>query len=143
MKKLFLTFFPLVILIACDTTFRAEKVETKNYNHEELYETYLVSNASNAKKERYPILLSFLEKRLNEINKTDTNIVKFVSEFYDNVSCTRRYYKNYKNLKGVESIVERCEEYYCGSFTYEKSKENNNQWYLTYPKNMKDTIYCK
>ncbi len=143
MNKPFLIFFLLIQLVACDNTLKATKVETENYNNE-LYETYLVSNVSNLPKVRYPNLLNtVVKKRVREVSKTDTRIVRYVVEFYDDVACTRRYYKNHKHLKGVESIIERCEEYYCGGFTYEKSQENDNKWYLVYPKNIKDTIYCK
>ena len=142
MRKIILIITSIIFLYSCDTTFKAEKVATENYNNGFIYESYLVTNTSDIPEKRYPILLSFIENRLNEINKTNSNLSKFGIAFYDNVSCTRRFYKNYKNLKGVESIVDRCEEYYCGSFQYKKSKEKPNQWYLIFPKNMRDTIYC-
>jgi len=144
MKRLFLINFLLVALFGCDTNFKAVKVESENYSNEKIYETYLISNTSDLPKERYPVLINNVaKKRIQEIHKTNTDVIKFVAEFYRDVSCTRKYYENYESLKRVESIVERCEEFYSGSLTYERSTINDKYWYLVYPKNMKDTIYFK
>lgn len=142
MRKVTLIIITLVLLYSCDTKFKAEKVESETYSNIELYETYLVSNVSSSPSERYHVLINeIIKKRIKKIYNTDSNINKFNAEFYEDVYCTRNYYENYEKLKGVESIIERCEDYYCGSFTYIKSN-NNNQWYLIFPKNMRDTIYC-
>lgn len=65
--------------------------------------------------------------------------MKFVVGFYENTSCTRRYFKNYKSLKGVEHISERCENNHIETFIYEQS---DSRWNLKYSKNKKYTIYC-
>lgn len=142
MKKIILIILFSLVLNSCDNTFKAEKVELETYSDIELYETYLVSNVSSSPSERYPVLINeVIKKRIKRICEDYSNINKFNAEFYEDAYCTRNYYKNYKKLKGIESIIERCEEYYSGSFTYIKSN-NNNQWHLIYPKNMRGTIYC-
>lgn len=139
MKKIILLVTSIVFLYSCDTTFKVEKMISDNRNRT-INETYLVSNIDYSSKVNDSILINTVVKeRLTEICKTDTVIMKFVVGFYENTSCTRRYFKNYKSLKGVEHISERCENNHIETFIYEQS---NNKWNLKYSKNKKYTIYC-
>ncbi|TPN88032.1 hypothetical protein [Aquimarina algicola] len=133
----------LVLLSACDTSFRIEKVSSDNTSITKIYETYLVSNVSNIPEEKYSILQASLKNRFIQLCEKDTFVNEFSVDFYEDIYCTRNYYKRIEQLRGAESLIEKCEDYYYGSFLYKRSKEKPYMWYLSYPTNLKDTIYCK
>ena len=150
MKEILLFFVSMVILISCDTTFKAEKIITENSN-QKTSEIYLVSNLTDTPKTNDSILLNtIVKKRIQEICETNMNIIEFSTYFYFDVYCTRSFFENYEKLKSSESVMDTCDdddhEYaYPYSYTYERLTGDNNQfyWHLVYPHNMKDTIYCK
>jgi|SRR5690554_3915070 len=141
-KILFVLFFPL--LMACE--FKAEKVlsEVRNGNGSELY---LISNITKNRGERHEILFEFVKDNSPDFCCLDSTVTFYAISFYRNTACTRGYIEGYKksrdNLRDIESIDERCEIDYLGSFVYKRYKVNHNDWILSYPKEFCDTIDCE
>jgi len=134
----------LILIIGCDTTFKAKKVMSEKIKKGVLgtYDIYLVENLP-ATHLKDSLLLFFVREKLKKIAKTNTFLDEQGFVFYFDVSCTRGYAENYENLKGSEHIMERCEEEYIETFKYIKTKNNPDVWCLKYPKEIKDTIYFK
>jgi len=127
---------------ACDNQFKAEKViSRKGLEDKEYFELYLISNFSKDRSERYKTLLDFIQK--SDFWKKDSSITSHTFVFYDDCYCTRNYIERIDKLENSESLVERCENEYCGTFVYEKSQLNSKMWHLTFPRDIKDTIYIE
>lgn len=137
--KVFL-FILIIIISSCDNKFKAEKTYSKT-NEENYYVLYLISNISYNREIRYKILLDFIKK--TDFSEIDTSITSYTVVFYRDCYCTRNYIERINKLEKSESLVERCEDEYCGSFDYKKSKHNPKIMYLTFPKDFKDTIFIK
>ncbi len=133
-------FFLMTILISCDNSFNAKKILSEKQTNGAIYETYLINSLSYSSTDNDSILLFFARKRIKEILVANTTVNELGFVFFENNSCTRGYFANYKHLKNVESIIERCEEDYWETLSYLRSESNPNIWYLTYPENIKDTI---
>lgn len=130
------------LLLGCE--FRAEKVEfgssciTKGGS-----EIYLVKNYPKDVKTRDKFFFDFARKNMQDFYKLDSCITMYSIGFYKDSECTRRYIKNIETLRGVESLYERCQDDDLGGFLYKRLKDNPKIWYLSYPKEFNDTIYCE
>ncbi len=143
MKYLLWTLLFLLI-VSCNKEFQAERVYIDiSCARKGGYELYLTSNFPENVTERDKFFFEFTKRNMMNLCDLDSCISRYSITFYRDCNCTRGYIKRIQELKGSVSLYERCEDNYTGSFLYERLEDNPNVWYLSYPKEFNDTIYCK
>ncbi|MCW3805206.1 hypothetical protein [Plebeiibacterium marinum] len=141
--KYLLSVLLILLIVSCDNEFHAERVDIDTSCQTGANELYLTNNYPKDVAERRKLYFEFAKLNMMNLCDLDSCISSYSITFYEDCNCTRGYIKRQEELRRVESLYERCENYYNGSFLYERSKDNPNVWILTYPKEFKDTIYCK
>lgn len=130
----------MVFILSCK--FEAMKVKSE-VNKDCLSELYLISNTTNEKKKRYDILFKLAKDSMPNLCKIDSTLMSYSIEFYSNTNSFKNYINGSDNRKDSEFIIELFEDNYRGGFFYRRDKVLRNMWYLTYPKEFNDTIYCE
>lgn len=134
----------LLFICGCDKKCLVERaVVDIDVRRSDGVELYLVTNYIKDVHERDRYFLTSIKDRLVHLCELDSVITSYSISFYDNTSCSRDYAERYFELKNVESLYERCGRDYLGSFLYKRLEENSSVWYLAYPNEINDTIYCE
>lgn len=144
MQNFFYVLLFLLFICGCDRECLVERavvdIDVRRCDGVELY---LVTNCIKDLHERDVFFLAYIKDHLINLCELDTAITGYSIGFYESTFCSRAYAERYFELKNVESLYERCGSDYLGSFLYKRLEGSPSVWYLAYPNEINDTIFCK
>ena len=142
MKNIIVSIILVTLVLSCaKQPFQAERVEIEIFSSTKGgSELYFVKNTPDSVAPRRKLFFEFTKKNMIDLCTLDSSIVDYSIDFFTDCSSTRRYLESRK--RRFVDIYQENEDYLEGGFLYKRSKKNLKVWYLTYPHEFKDTIYC-
>ncbi|TAJ15228.1 hypothetical protein DMA11_02145 [Marinilabiliaceae bacterium JC017] len=88
--------------------------------------------------------LNYLRKYGKNLCSLNHEITTYYLCFYKKTCCTSYFISHPEDHTGFSSdiLAEDCEDDDLDMFSYQRSEENPNIWYSSYPKDFKDTVFC-
>ena len=142
MKNIIGSILLVTLVLSCaKQPFQAERVEIVIDGFSEGgSELYFVKNTPDSVAPRRKLFFEFTKKNMIDLCTLDSSILCYSIDFFRDCSSTRRYLESRK--RRFVDIYQENEDYSQDGFLYRRSKKNLNVWYLVYPHELKDTIYC-
>ena len=138
--------FAILILCGCKGEMEFKRVESESRNEAPDYrDMFLVANAPNDPVMRDSLLVAFAKKRMPDFCSLNVDFNSYSIYFYESTWCTRGFDEGNRGRSWSLAMDDAgCpDDKLPVSFYYKRSEENPKLWYLFYPQNPADTIYCQ